>query len=320
MAGFSLFSGYQKPGPGINKNEPQKPPVSKFFELLFRKFFYLIKLNFLFLIPFTILGALAYFTEHLTGQALVGNLFFILLMPFVAGLTFVTRNCAREEHSFLLSDFKDAVFSNWKQFFIHGCICYILYNLIVFCIRFYYTLAASQEKLFMVPFGISVAALLIFAFMQYYIPLMIITFDLNLKQIYKNGLIFAIVGLWRNILLTVIFGAILFLNYFLYYLYPMLILLIDGIMLAFLAFSVSSFLINFTVYPLVETLMIRPALEPDIQNSAEQPKEGGEEPPQSAEQNGGVSDMESKYTFHDGKLVKKNQPENKEGSVFQDKG
>ena len=35
--------------------------------------------------------------------------------PFNAGVTYVLRNWARDEHSFVLSDFKDAVKANWKQ-------------------------------------------------------------------------------------------------------------------------------------------------------------------------------------------------------------
>ena len=34
--------------------------------------------------------------------------------PFTAGLSYVTRNWARDEHAFAWSDFKDAVKSNWK--------------------------------------------------------------------------------------------------------------------------------------------------------------------------------------------------------------
>ena len=35
--------------------------------------------------------------------------------PFTAGLSYVTRNWARDEHAFIWSDFKDAVKENWKQ-------------------------------------------------------------------------------------------------------------------------------------------------------------------------------------------------------------
>ena len=34
--------------------------------------------------------------------------------PFNAGVTYVLRNWARDQHSFILSDFKDAIKDNWK--------------------------------------------------------------------------------------------------------------------------------------------------------------------------------------------------------------
>ncbi|WP_195199712.1 hypothetical protein [Faecalispora jeddahensis] len=315
MSGFSLFGGYQKPGPGVSKDAPQKPPVQRFFEVLFRKFFELVKLNLLFLVPFAVVAILSYLVGLVTGQAFLWNLPFVLLSPFLAGLTFVTRNYAREEHAFIASDFKDAVLLNWKQFSIHGIICYVLVSLITFCIRFYYTLAASQGTLFMVLFGVSIAVFLVFIFMQYYIPLMIVTFDLSLKQIYKNAFIFAIIGLWCNILLTAIFGAILFLNYFLYYMNPALVLLINGFLVLFFAFSFSSFLINFTVYPLIEKLMIHPALEPADAQSSE--SEGGEESTEAEGEEEKKSEPE--YVFYQGKLVKKSTLENDGGSIFQDR-
>jgi uncharacterized membrane protein YesL len=313
LSGFSLFGGYQKPGPGVNKDAPQKPPVQRFFEVLFRKFFDLVKLNLLFLIPFAVAAILSYLVGRITGQSFLWNLPFVLLSPFLAGLTFVTRNYAREEHAFIASDFKDAVLLNWKQFSIHGIICYVLFSVITFCIRFYYTLAASQGTLFLVLFGISIAVFLVFIFMQYYIPLMIVTFDLSLKQIYKNAFIFAIVGLWRNILLTAIFGAILFLNYFLYYLNPPVVLLINGLLVLFFAFSFSFFLIHFAVYPLIEKLMIHPVLEP----AQTEPAESGEESAQAEGEEEKKSEPE--YVFYQGKLVKKSTLQKDEDSIFQDR-
>lgn len=307
MSGFSLFGGYQKPGPGISKNAPQKPPLQRFFDILLGKFFELIKLNLLFVVPFAVLGLISYLMGLLVGQSFLWSLPFIILSPFLAGLTLVTRNYVREDHAFILSDFKDAVLLNWKQFSIHGVISYILFNIITYCIRFYYTLAASQGTIFMVLFGISIAVFLIFIFMQYYIPLMMITFHLNLKQIYKNAFIFAIVGLWRNILLTAFFGALVFINYFVYYMYPVLILLLDGILLLFFTFSFSSFIINFTVYPLVEKLMIHPALEPAHTETIENGQAAGNE-----ERN-----TESEYVFYQGKLVKRSTLENND-SIFRD--
>ena len=35
--------------------------------------------------------------------------------PFTAGLSYVTRNWARDEHAFPWADYKDAIKANWKQ-------------------------------------------------------------------------------------------------------------------------------------------------------------------------------------------------------------
>ena len=51
--------------------------------------------------------------------------------PFQAGMAYVTRNWARDEHAFVWSDFKDALIGNWKQSlvisFITGLVPLIVY-------------------------------------------------------------------------------------------------------------------------------------------------------------------------------------------------
>ncbi len=47
-----------------------------------------------------------------------------------------------------------------------------------------------------------------------------VTFDLSLKQIYKNSLILAFVGLFRNLLLFLLFGVLYVGAGLLLYLYP----------------------------------------------------------------------------------------------------
>ena len=67
---------------------------------------------------------------------LMGNSLFRMLVwlipclaitgPFTAGLSYVTRNWARDEHAFIWTDFKDAVKENWKQSLILSVITSIL--------------------------------------------------------------------------------------------------------------------------------------------------------------------------------------------------
>ena len=121
---------YNKEGPGVDKDAPQKHRFFLFFELYFRKFWQLITLNliyFVFCIPIVTIG------------------------PATAGFTYVLRNFSREEHSFVWMDFFDNFKKNFKQSFIVSLlnllagivISYsvqkrkIIYRLCVFCWRIF---------------------------------------------------------------------------------------------------------------------------------------------------------------------------------------
>lgn len=253
---MGLFhSNYDKPGPGVRKDEPEKNAFLRFFIIFFRKITQLVELNLLFSVFVVLALAISYFASNLIPSVLTDMIPIVLLSPFIAGMTFITRNYAREEHAFLLSDFFDAVKHNWKAFLINGIVCCFLYLIISISLRFYFS--KLPENMF---YGIAFCLCLAIAFLvisaQYYVPLMIVTFDLKLSQIYKNALIFAIVGLWRNILLTVLLAALTFL---LYLSQIMVLTFILGIVFIFaFYFSVFAFLVNFTIYPLVDRIMIQP--------------------------------------------------------------
>ena len=121
MSIFSRLTHYDRPGPGVDKDGPKKPRIVVFFEVFFRKFFNLCKLNLLFMIPVVAVIAIIYLLMNLLLMVGINNLFValipvVLIFPFVAGLTYVTRNYAREEHAFIFSDFKDSVKENWGKF------------------------------------------------------------------------------------------------------------------------------------------------------------------------------------------------------------
>lgn len=253
---MGLFQNYSRPGPGVSKNQPKKKPFFLFFELLARKFWDLIKLNLLFLIPAALAVVMILFLSSVTGLIPVVLIPLILVSPFVAGLTFVTRNYAREEHAFILSDFLRAVKNNWLAFLINGMVCYIVYLIISFSINFY-AVQLKTNSMFYIPMFICFIISLFFIFSQYYVPVLIITFDLKLNQIYKNSFIFALVGLWRNLLLTVILFVLIF-GIFIMTQWMPLTFLIASVIIVFLLFSFCMFLINFTVYPLISKTMIEP--------------------------------------------------------------
>lgn len=260
---MGLFSiNYNKPGPGVSKDAPVKKPFFRFWEEYFRKFFDLIKLNMLFAIPTAVTIVLVFaFGFFISGinqsPSFLGYLPFVLLSPFVAGLTFVCRNYAREEHAFILSDFWDAVKNNWKQFLVNGLICYVFYMLMSVAISFYST-QVQQNSLLYVPLVVCLVLAFLFICAQFYIPVMIITFDLSLSKIYKNALIFAIIGLWRNLMLIAIIGVFILAAVIFFLVLPPLAIMVLLVLLIFWAFGFFGFLVNFAVYPLLVKYIIKP--------------------------------------------------------------
>ena len=257
---MGLFNmNYNRPGPGVNKDEPKKKAFFRFFELFFRKFWKLIQLNLLFCIPLVVIGILLYFVSKVTSNSFLVNIPLVLIFPFIAGLAMVTRNYVREEHAFVLSDFTEAIQKNWKTFLINGVVFYAVYAIMNVAVT-YYSHMSNSNSIFVIPMALCIALSALFIFAQYYIPVMIITFDLKLKDIYKNALIFAILGLWRNLLITVILAVLGFVIFVLMQLSPLTII-IGIILIIFILFSFIMFLVNFAVYPLIDKNMIQPYLK-----------------------------------------------------------
>lgn len=272
--GFLGFGNYSKPGPGVNKDDLPKPAPIRFFEIFGRKWTKLVQANLIFFVPFLVCSLLSvlifFFAESHVGLTLPGggqlNIWamyvtpfpFVLLSPFYAGLTFISRNFAREEHAFIWSDFVKATKSNFKYFLINGIISYLVYVLLSFALLYYYNLLGTNG-FFYIPFGVCMLIGILFAFAQYYVPVMIITFDMKLKQIYRNAFIFAFLGLWRNLLLTGIVVGIFLLFYFDIIPLTILTILIVIVLFAFILFAFFNFLVNFSVYPLIDKYMINPS-------------------------------------------------------------
>ncbi len=331
MAFLGLFGNYNKPGPGVSKDEPQKAAPIRFFEIFARKFTKLVEANLIFAIPMTIavllMGALLMFPLlplliHLEigGIEVTVNFWnlyvvplpLILVSPFQAGLTFITRNFAREEHAFIWSDFWEAVKGNWKFFLLNGVITYVVYFVLSFSMVFYYHQAATQT-FFYIPLFLCLVILVVFVFGQYYLPVMFVTFELTFRQAYRNALILAIAGLFRNILLTVIFGAALFA----FLKMPAgIAILVLVVLYLFLLFSFSNFLVNFTVYPLIDSLLIKPYQE------RMEAEKNGEEKDSSEEFSGLFSNEpaqeedeeedDEKYVYVNGRLIKRSELKKRE--------
>ncbi|MDL2233312.1 DUF624 domain-containing protein [Ruminococcaceae bacterium OttesenSCG-928-L11] len=243
MAGFFGFFDYSKPGKGVRKDEPKKSHFVQFFILVQRKFWKLIQLNLLFIlfcIPIVTIG------------------------PDISGMTYVLRNFATEQPVFLFSDFWDAFKSNFKQSFAYSII-FAVAAVVMYIAGSFYFANAAENALFYIPAGFIALIAVLFVFANFYIFPMIVTLDLPLKGIIKNGFLFSILGIKSNIFTAVILAILIFLLW-MFYVIGFLVYVIIG-------FALIGFIIVFNSYRIIQKYAIDPYME---QLETEVALEGGQ--------------------------------------------
>lgn len=123
--------------------------------------------------------------------------------PAQAGLAFITRNWARDEHSFVFSDFKQTIKENWKQSLIVSAITSVIPFVIIVCWRFYGALA-KDNSLFLVPQMLSFMLAIVWLLALCFIYPMIVTYKARLIDIIKNSMRLAIGTLPKTVLMRLI--------------------------------------------------------------------------------------------------------------------
>ena len=330
---FRIYN-YDKPGKGVSKDEPQKSALANFFSIFGGRLTKLMQLNLLFMVPFIVILALSlvlfflpitrydliFVKGSVTYQFSLWNFYvvplpMILLSPFFAGLTYVTRNFARREHAFIYMDSKEAVAKNWKQFLANGVLTYLLYVLLSFA-DIYYFASMNESWVYGIPFAICVMATLIFVFASYYVPVMMLMFDLKLGQIYKNALNFSILGIVRNLIIAGVTVVLLFVGWkcLTYNLLTVLLLLL---FIVLLAFSFYSFLVNYCVYPIIEKYLIIPYYG---EHKDDQPSDFKFKYERNEDEEESNDDdlPQSEYVYYNGRLMKREDLQKREDSIFKD--
>ena len=168
------------------------------------------------------------------------------------GTTYQLRNIVKGEPAFLWSDFWHAIKRNKKQGFLMGILDVALLVLLVYDILFfYYNIGAFLNN---VLFYLSLVIAVVYLIMRFYLYIILVTFDLPLRKILKNALIFSIIGFKRNLAAVVGIAAVLFFNYALF-----LAFLPLGILLPFIiTISACSFIAAYAAFPKIKELMIDP--------------------------------------------------------------
>ncbi|HML46876.1 MAG TPA: DUF624 domain-containing protein [Clostridia bacterium] len=118
--------------------------------------------------------------------------------PFTAGVSLIMRNWARDQHVFIMSDFKDAVRENWKQALAVSSLTSVIPWMLLVCWRFYGAMAADSlffivPQVFIVMLGViwMLALTLIYSLM--------ITYRLKFGQLIRNSVILAVGTLFKSV-------------------------------------------------------------------------------------------------------------------------
>ncbi len=328
MAIFGNLFGrmYGKEGPGVSKDEPRRPAFSRYLSQFFGKFGKWIQLNLLFMIPTAVVAAAMFFLYAISYTVMIpiGNtlvevdlwhryvfpLPLIFWYPFLAGLTMISRCAIREEPFFVFTDAMNAVKKNFKLFFLNGVIVYIVYILFSIAFDFYFYLMFQYYILF-IPFILSCLVIFLFISAQFYIPMMAITFNLRLRDLYRNGLIFAVIGFPRNAF--ILFLILLIITYF-FFLAPVMLLFELLAVIFFIAFGFvfNTYTKNFIIYPVIEKYLINGETETSREKRERIREEREQERNMSVlseEEFNALSEIKSEYVYVNGKLIKRSEYE-----------
>ena len=111
--------------------------------------------------------------------------------PWTAGVAYVTRNWARDEHAFIWSDMKDAMKENWKPALGLSAITSVIPFFVYLCWQFYGGLAASNWIMAIPQMLTLMIGIIWFLAITYAYP-MLVTYKMSFGTIIRNSLLLAV--------------------------------------------------------------------------------------------------------------------------------
>jgi uncharacterized membrane protein YesL len=247
---FGFFD-YNRAGKGIAKDEPEKRPFFKYWELFGRKFWKFFHINFiyvLFCLPVVTFG------------------------PATVAMTQVMRKFTLEQPIFIFDEFWKSFKRNFKQGLAIGL--FDIFFIIAFVIAYeYYGLLSNLEPTIFsfntILLAMTMGSGAFILMMHFYIYAQITSLTLTLRQIIKNSVLLAVLGLKGSIVSLLVavgftIGMVM--------LYPLSIF-----MLPFFPFAWVCFTAVFNTYPVIQKYIITPFYEARGEKNPEIPDYGHEE-------------------------------------------
>lgn len=172
------------------------------------------------------------------------------------GTAYILRNIAMGEPVFTWSDFWYAIKRNWKQALPFGIIDIAIHAILIFNV--YNFLMSSQSWFESTMMWMNIVILILYFFMRYYIYVQMVTFKLSVFKILKNSLIFALLGVKRN--LMALLGIIIALALEVLFVFSAggILMPVGVAMPLILLFSLSAYMKVFAAYYKIKEVMIDP--------------------------------------------------------------
>ena len=172
------------------------------------------------------------------------------------GSIYVIRGLVRGDSVFIFSDYFYAIKKNLKQGLILGIIDCVIMGTLAYNMFFFLNTPSNMLSDFI--YVMTIALIIIYIIFRFYTYLMVVTFNIKLTKMFKNALIFTVLGIKRNILALIglaIVTAIAVL--------PMLFFVQVGLGIAIVLpliyyLGVCAFIYTYAAYPVIKKYMIDP--------------------------------------------------------------
>lgn len=230
-----------------------------YLSLLGKNFGKLLLTNLLFALPLIISVGItvliAWLTKH--NDVFILALPILFVSPFFSGVTQVTKDIAKGDKVDVFSSYKKGVKNNFKYFLVHGVFTYLSILAAYFSVTVYWFAAAENNVLY-IMLALSLVITLALLFASYLLPIITVTIDIPLKNIYKNSFLMALGELPYHLLVTVVLAVLIATVISVSLLMPNIVaaIIVLAVLGIFVLPSLVSFAINGVLYSRIKKLFI----------------------------------------------------------------
>ncbi len=183
------------------------------------------------------------------------------------GSVYVTRGLVRGDSVFTVSDYFYAIKKNWKQGLGLGILDCTIWAVLIYDFMYFYSSPVTPFNNFM--YVMTIALVIIYVIMRFYIYLLIITFNIKLSKAFKNALIFTVLGIKRNLMACLGLAIITAVAIGMLFLIPMGLGVAVVLPLVYYL-GVAAFMYCYAAYPVIKKYMIDPPIKPDVNSDGDE--------------------------------------------------